>query len=190
MTFLFRKMPDLPLPPEDLVGKIDIELRPETNDLGRYTQRWLVNWGNTAHKAGQNLRIKFSDFENWARENIYQDIVDAGINYVNIDPELEIGPISTGAHTDKIRDFVLLFPILQGGDDTRLTFWQEKGQEVIRSPATDVEDRKLLDLLDWTILSHDCWTLINTNVLHSVENLYSTRINLQISLRNIPWKIY
>ena len=190
MTFLFRKMPDLPLPPQDLIDRVDIDSRPTTNDLGRYTQRWLVNWGDTAHKAGQNLRIKFPEFEDWARENIYKNIVDAGINYVNIDTESETGPISTGAHTDKIRDFVLLFPVLQGGDDTRLTFWQEKGQETVRPPATDVQDGNLLQMLDWITLPSDCWTLINTNVLHSVENLYSTRINLQISLRTTPWNIY
>lgn len=188
MTLLFKVLENLPPPPKKIIDQADLSSRPTSNELGRYTQRWLVNWGNAAPKAGQNLRMKFLEFENWVKSNIHHNIVDAGINYVSIDPVTDRLPMSTGGHTDKIRNYVLLFPILQGGVDTRLTFWQEKDHPIVRPPATDAEDGNKLKMLDFITLPENKWTLTHTNVLHSVENLSSTRINLQISLLYNPWE--
>lgn len=187
MTLLFKVLDHLPVPPKEIIDQVDLTLRPASNDLGRYTQRWLVNWGDTATKAGQNLRMEFLEFENWTKTNIHSDIVDAGVNYVSIDPVADCLPMSTGGHTDKIRNYVLLFPILQGGVDTKLTFWQEKDHPIVRPTATDAEDGNKLKMLDFITLPENKWTLIHTNVIHSVENLLSTRINLQISLLYNPW---
>lgn len=188
MTLLFKVLENLPLPPQHLLDAIDLNLKPHVNDLGRYTQRWLVNWPfPAAGKAGKNLRMKYPEFENWVKENIWHDIVDAGVNYTTIDSTDQV-PMSSGGHTDKIRNYILLYPLLMGGDDTRTVFWQEQGHPLIRPPATDAEDGSKLIMKDWITLPQNCWTMVSGNVIHSVENLYTTRITLQVSLAYNPWK--
>ena len=187
MSFLYKKLTHLPLPPKEIIEGVDLARVPETNEVGLYSQRFLINWGNAAHKASRHLRVKYPEFEQWAKENITNQLLDANAQYVCVDPATDQVPTSTGGHTDKTRDFVLLYPILQGGEDAKLTFWQEIGQDVFRGRWAEAEDGSRLKMIDQIMLPRDSWLLINAGVLHGVENLYSTRINLQISFDKDPW---
>jgi hypothetical protein len=129
-----------------------------------------------------NARIPFPEFENWVKENITFHILDAGINYVTYDDPDNL-PISTGAHTDGTREFVLLWNIEAGGD-AELTFWKEKDQPLYRAPKTPGTDLSKLEFLNKTKLPENKWLLLDARILHSVENLVSTRIGLHISLLN------
>ena len=194
--FTYCIMNNLPLPPQWLIDEIDLDYRPTDQDVDYGTptgynidisvQRHLRNWGDTNPKAVRNKRIPNLKFDSWARENIYKNINDVGINYSIV--ESGAGKCSTGAHTDGTRNYVLLFPITQGGPDAKLHFWKEKDHEVIRPRKTQGEDFDRLILLDKIQLPENCWTLAHTTILHSVEDLFSTRINLQISLNDNPWQ--
>ena len=39
-----------------------------------------------------------------------------------------------------------------------------------------------LDIIDQIEGPYNCWYLVNAHILHSVENLTRTRINVQVSL--------
>ena len=184
MTLLFKIIDHLPVPPQEIINGIDLTLKPVINEYGMNNQRYLKNWNVKNPKAGVNRRIKYPLFDEWVKNNITKDFNDVGINYVYI----EDGPASTGAHTDGTRNFVLLYPILQGGSDAKLTYWQEEGYDILRPWKTQGEDLSKLHKLSEIKLPNNAWVLNHTNVLHSVENLYSTRINLQISLNENPWE--
>jgi len=195
-VFTHRVMDALPPPPQWLIDQIDLLYQPTDQavdygapggyNIGISVQRHLRNWGDTNPKAVRNKRVPHVEFDTWARNNIHNNINDVGINYSIV--ESGSGCCSTGAHTDGTRNYVLLWPITQGGSQAELHFWQEKGCSVIRPWKTQGEDLAQLELLDKIRLPESQWTLAQTNILHSVENLYETRINLQISLNDNPWQ--
>lgn len=85
-------------------------------------------------------------------------------------------------HIDINRKFVMLYNLLDSGGD--FIFWQEEGCPVTRSFL----ERKVQK--DYTKLKEICrfkppvktWYLINSQVVHSVENLSGKRINIQFNL--------
>jgi len=180
---MFLILENVASPPQTLLDKIDRSLRPKKAELGYQTKRICHNWYGRSFNAGVNARIPFIDFENWVKENITFHILDAGINYVTYDDPDNL-PISTGAHTDGTREFVLLWNIEAGGDAAELTFWKEKDQPLYRAPKTPGTDLSKLEFLNKTKLPENKWLLVDARILHSVENLTSTRISLQISFLN------
>lgn len=185
MTFVCKLLPNLQKPPQYLIDKIDLTLKPKKNNVGFYAQRQLKNWYGRNFEAAQNIRIKFCyEYECWVKENIVSEFNDASLNYVDSSDNRT----STGAHTDGTREYALLFNIKTGGPNASLCFWQEIGQDIIRPKATQGEDLSKLTLLSSYIGPTDCWYLIDGRVLHSVENMTDTRINLQVSLNYDPWQ--
>jgi len=180
---MFLILENVASPPQTLLDKIDRSLRPKKAELGYQTKRICHNWYGRSFNAGVNARIPFIDFENWVKENITFHILDAGINYVTYDDPDNL-PISTGAHTDGTREFVLLWNVEAGGDDAELTFWKEKDRPLYRAPKTPGTDFSKLEFLNKTKLPENKWLLVDARILHSVENLTSTRISLQISFLN------
>jgi hypothetical protein len=182
MTFLFKVLDDVPAPPQELIDAVDRQRRPGMSEIGYFHERRLKNWNGFDLPAGVNTRQAYPEFEAWVKQNVTRHIVDAGVNYVSIE---NTGVArSTGAHTDGVRAYVMLWDIELGGPDAELCYWQEKGQPVHRPPKTQGEDLTQLELLDKIRLPRGKWTLVNTTVLHSVENLFETRITLHISLLN------
>lgn len=181
----YKFLPQLPHPPKELLEQIDLTARPKTNTLGSLNQRHLKNWNGRDFAAAQNVRRKFNDeFETWVRENITSDFLDAGLCYVDADENKS----STGAHTDDVRDYVIIYNILTGGPDATLCFWQENGHPIKRPRLTMGEDLAKLTLLESVVAPSHQWYLLDSKVMHSVENLVSARINLQVSLRENLWK--
>jgi hypothetical protein len=182
MTFLYKVLDDVLPPPQWLIDTVDLDKRPDMSEIGYFHTRTLKNWNGYNLPAGVNTRQQHPEFEKWVKENITKHIVDAGVNYVSID-STDIAR-STGAHTDGVREYVMLWDIELGGPDAELCYWQEKGHPLNRPPKTQGEDLTQLEFIDKIRLPRDKWTLVNTTVLHSVENLYSTRITFHISLLN------
>tara|TARA_B110000503_G_scaffold130647_1_gene204274 strand:- start:217 stop:807 length:591 start_codon:yes stop_codon:yes gene_type:complete len=182
---LYKIINDLPAPPQEIIDSIDVTYKPTINDYGLDNQRHLKNWNGKNAIAPVNRRVKHELFETWVKNNITTEFNDCGVNYVL---NVNSGPTSTGGHTDGTRNFVLLYPILQGGEHAMLTFWKEEGHSIIRPRVTWGEDFTKLRMLGQVKLPEGKWLLNHTNVIHSVENLFSTRINLQISLNEHPWK--
>lgn len=174
---------DLPSPPKNLLDQIDTRLRPMKAQLGYQIERICYNWYGRNFKAGVNARIPFPEFEQWVKDNISFHILDAGVNYVVYNDTKNL-PISTGAHTDGTREFVLLWNIASGGPNAELTFWKEKNQSLYRAPKTPGVDLSKLEFIGKTTLPDNKWLLLDARILHSVENLTSTRISLQISFLN------
>jgi len=183
MTFLYKILDDVPAPPQSIIDGVDRNRRPTQMEVGYYHERALKNWYGYNFNAGRNVRVAYPEFEAWVKENISIHITDCGINYVNYN-EPTGGPISTGAHTDGTREYVMLWDIELGGPDAELTYWQARGQSLYRPPKSQGEDLSELIFVDKIRLPRGKWTVVDTRVLHSVENLYSTRMTLHISFLN------
>jgi len=180
---MFQILKNIPAPPQNLIDQVDRSMTPLKSELGYHTERFLKNWHGRDFKAGVNARVPNMEFETWVKENITKHILDAGINYVVYNDKDNL-PISTGAHTDGTREFVMLWNIEHGGDNAELTFWKERDKPLYRAPKTPGTDFSKLEFITKTRLPENNWLLLDTRILHSVENLTSTRISLQISFLN------
>lgn len=186
MVMTYKLLPHLPAPPEEITNSINFStVNPENQDAFPYRRRQLTNWNGRDFEAAMNSRLRLGNhFDQWVRENLVKEFNDACVNYV--DGSLEKS--STGAHCDFTRSYVLIYNIKTGGPNATLCFWQEKGQPLEREPGLQRTDLSQLDLADSIVGPNDCWYIINANVLHGVENLSESRINLQVSLNGNPWQ--
>ena len=179
MTFLYKILDYLPAVPQNIIDAVDLSYQPTPEESFANIQRQVKNWNGHDSIAGINQRIPAAGFDVWAKENISEQFTYSGVNYVIVD-QLR-APITTGAHTDATRDYALFYTLQSGGDTAELHFWQEKDQEMARPRKTYVDDLTQLIRLDSLCLPLYQWVLIRTDVLHSVENLYHNRVQLQLS---------
>ncbi len=125
--------------------------------------------------SNNNVRRHFNEeFTTWIKDNVTEKFQSSNSGVMFFDePQLP--------HTDVTRDFVLLYNIETGGRNSEVCFWQEKGQPLYRERMLAVERGPHLDLVDRIHGPFDCWYIMNTRIIHSVENVSGLRINLQIS---------
>lgn len=185
-------LPHLPHPPALLVKKIDDSFRPAQENFTAESESFLgiqksEDWKNQAYKwiqpmaSNKNKRCHFDpDFLLWIRENITKDFQESNSGVMFFDePQLP--------HTDLTRDYVLLYNLRPGGNKAKLCFWQEAGEELYRERMVTSSRGEHLKLIDSIEGPFNCWYLMNTRILHSVENVDGLRLNLQISFdKNIP----
>ena len=178
----FIKELSLPKPPLNL---IDLA-RSKSSLYAEYQgHRFPLNdWRGESYVAPAIVR-KFFDqkFIDWANENVTTDFDMAGIMTCDGD----LATPSTGAHTDKTRDLALIYTVLPGGDNTSIAFWKEKGFPTYRDRGIPIGDYNSLELIAEYPTPIDCWYLLNSRVLHSVEHMSSSRINLQLSFEGDWW---
>tara|TARA_R110000868_G_scaffold41444_3_gene141688 strand:- start:1618 stop:2229 length:612 start_codon:yes stop_codon:yes gene_type:complete len=186
MEFAYALLPDFPRPPKELTSVVPYsqtlikEDGSSIHEVGTYYQMTQVRDGKLM-KCSSPASIIDKKIDSWLKENIpiIQDWKDTRVNYYI---PMEDTCDSIGVHTDKSKDYILLYNIDIGGPDACLTFWQERGQPLVREKGLIVEDPSLLDKKYEIIGPIDCWYLINSRVLHSVEKVIKPRINIQISM--------
>lgn len=87
-----------------------------------------------------------------------------------------------GPHTDSQRNYTLMYVLECGGADVQTVFYHESGETIVRDNAlmpTNIDAMREIDRIK--ILPHT-WVLLNSRILHSVDNISGTRISLQIGL--------
>lgn len=153
------------------------------------TQAELNNWGDdftsrSLHKDGQVYKSAFphgvfldGDCIAWAQANIISNFND-----IRITSTLP-GHERCGAHTDRTRNYTLMYLLESGGNDHETVFYKEKGvDELIRPNAYRVDDYECLEIISKVSLKIDTWYLLSARVLHSIENIADGRTSIQISL--------
>ncbi len=185
-------LPNLPPPPKWLTEKYCDLQRPASNHFqsheGPYVGlRKREDWKQQSYDwiqpmaSNDNVRRHFDSVcLDWIRQNIVSDFTEKNSGIMFFDqPQLP--------HTDSTRDFVLLYNVETGGEETELCFWQETGFPLFRARMTTASRGENLKKILTLNGPAGSWYLMNTLVLHSVENMTGLRINLQISFeKNIP----
>ena len=186
-SYELYKFLDLPHPPKELIDDIDLDRDPalpqkeKRMELGIFVHRHIKNWQGHDYSAAANIRTKNDAVKQWVLENINSDFVDAGVNYtVPVERPPELAGVSTGAHTDITRDYTLIYLLQTGGDNPPTVFWQEDGEELIRPPKTQGVDFSKLKFIDSVTIPLNTWCIIDSRILHSVENLTSNRVAIQV----------
>lgn len=149
----------------------------KTVNGARQNRRELINGNGLPNIAFPRYHVNH-EFDLWVSENIMNNSSEIGVS-VSGDEGGNLGP-----HTDRRRDHVLMFVVEPGGENCRTVFWQETGQALIRNRFTYIDDYSKLTQLDEVCATPQQWILLNSRIIHSVENINSgqRRINFHISL--------
>lgn len=144
---------------------------------------YLADGSTTISVALPRYRIS-EEFESWCRENISDQWSDAGVSISYNHHRSSVNVI----HTDRTRDFNLLYILEPGGKKPLTKFYQEKNQPVIRPGGTYVEDFRLVEELHSEYLVPGVWYLLDGRILHNVQDLESMRVFLSLGFFTEPFK--
>lgn len=128
----------------------------------------------------QQSRIMGEDWADWVRTNIVKDFIETGVR-VSL-------PVSDthGAHTDPLRKWKLYYLLERGGDSAVTKFYREPGYPIVRDQSDEhvicnnLDVLEEIDCVQWPL---NQWVLLNTMVIHSVENVPNLRYNLTVSIK-------
>ena len=118
----------------------------------------------------------------WIHQHLSDQYTDCGLSVIH-GPDGLLAP-----HTDQTRRFAVLYTFDTGGADVRTAFYQEHGYPVereLREFGTDYDRLKQVHTVQFPLRT---WVIMNTNVLHSVENLVSDRVQIQFGLNSVNSK--
>ena len=116
----------------------------------------------------------------WIHQHLTNQYTDCGLSVIH-GPDGLLAP-----HTDQTRRFAILYMFDTGGADVRTAFYQEHGYPVERELREFGTDYSKLNEVHAVQFPLRTWVIMNTNVLHSVENLVSDRIQIQFGLNEVP----
>lgn len=117
---------------------------------------------------------------NWIHTHLSDQYTDCGLSVIH-GPDGLLAP-----HTDQTRRFAILYTFEAGGPDVRTAFYQEDGFTLERELRIFGTDYSVLKEVDAIQIPLRTWVVMNTNVLHSVENLVGDRIQIQFGLNALP----
>jgi hypothetical protein len=179
---------NLPCIPQDLIDSIPDEMGPanraasttySTVEEQMYATRSLRLDGSTARHV-RNVRYILPDpFQEWIYQNIAQNALECTITI----GDAYCGHI--GPHTDRARNFALLYVLEAGGSRVLNSFWQQKNHPVLRPRATLVDDYDQLVLLAQCHYGCRQWVIMDSRILHSVENISTSRVAIQIAFDDL-----
>ena len=166
MTYVFY--PDLPALPA-------LPINPSTETFHQYLTI-SCNRNNTPVANTVCTRHTINpDIVEWVKQNISQEFHAIGLNCQGTDT----GGVAI-PHTDRTRNWTLIWLTDTGGVDASTVFWQEQGFDIERDPGYYPKSYDDLTELETHVLEPGRWILLNAKVIHSVEKLQSVRKAIQI----------
>jgi hypothetical protein len=174
---MYYRILDLPPIPQDL---IDMTLDSVDNSgLSHYLTSIMRPMSSSNKKYPRTVLPP--QVESWLRENIIADAAKYEIA-VSVDDN---GAERLFPHTDRAREYTLMYLLQSGGENHRTVFYESKTiKNIDRMMTFDYNDLVEVDSITVPIKK---WTILNAQEIHSVENIPYTRIAIQISIEHNPW---
>jgi hypothetical protein len=161
-----------PLPPH-LCKLADPLSYPRSNTRLAYCERN----GEIIQEADYRVFPVGAELTQWIVDNISPVCTDARMSFHG---GFHRGPTTVGPHSDRKRNIRLLYIIDTGGPEVDTVFWQEADKPLHREPATVACSYQDLTEVGRYRLAAGDWALIDTTVIHSVENIQGLRKTLQV----------
>jgi hypothetical protein len=173
--FYYKILNKLPPLPNKFISKLPNSFN---NDVLRdYPPRPYTIGDKTFDSVTQtHYQITHQPIIDWIGENITPNYNDIGFRHVDGSPARRV----ITPHTDKTRNYALIYTLETGGGE--LVFWKEKNKPILRTDRFNLHEYDNLTELDRVYVPEKSWYILNTMVIHSVENMSSPRIQLQLSL--------
>ena len=120
-----------------------------------------------------------SILEDWVKNNICSDYINLGLSSADPAGATDI----QGPHVDLSRDAVLHWIYNTGGPNVETVFYQQEGYDLVQPSRNNYPNSyDSLTEVDRYCMKPGTWHILNTRIMHSVENLKSERLTLQIGL--------
>ena len=142
--------------------------------------RQLTKQGHAIEMVRIPRYVVGDEFDQWVRENLVTEFTAATIAISHNGNGGSVGP-----HTDRWRNFVLIYLVQTGGDQARTNFFQQQGYPLIRDKFAIVDDYDSLELVESFQLPLNQWVILNGRILHTVDQIDHVRIAFQIELLNL-----
>jgi hypothetical protein len=168
----------LPVVPEELL-KYDFDIEDYFFGLRepRICTKNGVNFNGGLHRR-QGIN---EDLSAWLKDNIISDWHSAGFGR-------DVAPCN-GPHVDRSARYKLFYLIEPGGSNVETVFWEPKNNQC--SFTTDTmffNNYDDLERVDTFVLKPNQWAIFYGSYnIHSVENIESTRVTLQLGLQKDPY---
>jgi hypothetical protein len=200
MTFIYSFL-DLPQLPSSIIDAANTALitrqresrvNPKLLDqpgFTEYSNRSVITDDGKQLKNAASHRYWISEeFEEWVRLHFKQDPVGCGVNIFDVLTNSVVAP-----HVDPNRNFSIHYLLESGGTDVSTVWWQEKNKPLDRTELKNnfnlsdtITDYSKLQKIAKVCIPPHRWICMNTNILHSVENMLTPRISIQISRNTFP----
>lgn len=151
------------------------------SDFGdEYKYRDLFKDGKIYKTAFNNCRYLSQLAYKWVLENISKNAKDSRISFTL--PNLE----RCGPHVDSTRDYTLMYVLKPGGQGHETVFYREKEHDdLIRPLRYTVDHYDSVERIGGIQIPIQTWVLLNSRVLHSVENIGEGRVSIQCAFDDI-----
>lgn len=184
----YKILDHLPHPPKKFLDIADEYLK--NNDWGhdplnlaeKYKDRVLLRNGESVGFTFHHYHELDEEFVEWAHKEIHPDAFDCGIRFLDGKPGPFLGP-----HTDIRRDISIMYVLDHGGADVETVWYQEEGHDVVRGRSVHANDYSKLDVVDRVRFPERTWVILNTLILHGVENVTGVRTAFQLSANEDIW---
>jgi hypothetical protein len=89
-------------------------------------------------------------------------------------------------HTDSRNRgrYCISYLLDSGGDDVETIWWQENGKDITRDPWSHSFNMNDLTMIERTIFPTNCWNIMRTDVLHSVQYITTSRIAISVGFND------
>ena len=186
MMEYIRIMEDLPSIPEHMVAEA-LRLAEDNSGFQSFTVATDADWGKdkltaSAKKGGKRQpKIELEgEIRDWVRANIAD-----GFHEVSIRKTIEEGD-HNHPHTDRTRNWVLIYLLEAGGDDHRTVFYESADQ--VYTPGQLWPDYEGLTEVASAKLPLNKWAFLSSHHPHSVENIPGCRIAIQVGFWDDPFQ--
>jgi hypothetical protein len=187
-------------PPPDWLIQQGLSADPEGNSVLNKQRGWgstlsariLTKNGKTYPTTPLIAQLLGPTARQWAETDIYKEGTITDIRYTHSPSSGN----SVGPHRDVTRNYAMIFLLSAGGNNVTTTWYTERnGNAVsINNSVTDqatglvatVNDYSLIEQIGKVIIPDGVWFIINTTILHSVENIVSSRCSIQIGFDEFP----
>jgi hypothetical protein len=183
--YTYKLLPHLPQIPQELLDQVysvatsaqkDITLNPT---IPEFSKRVITKDGKQFPSTYTRRFNLTPEVQNWIRENIVETWTECSISRTLSDVSSCHAP-----HTDKTRNCILMYVLEPGGEDCFTAWYQEKGHPIERPGRLlyTVNDFDKLVYVDKVKLPVKQWAIINTEIIHGVENITQDRLVIHVGL--------
>jgi len=184
-TYKFCNFSDLP-----------VELETQVYDLVNSDALIKIDYNKNLNKEYiKNGEIKKSlalyqyESSNSINDWVYENIANLGVTNIRCSKSGGNGDKEKrdfrGPHTDSQRNYTLMYLLENGGNNVETAFYHENGETIVRDNALAPTNMDSMIELDRVNIPLRRWIVLNSRILHTVENIETDRISLQIGLSTV-----
>jgi hypothetical protein len=185
----YKILKDLPTPPDEFLALANQHAEAKTWGVDlhglhqKYADRVVLKDGEKVGFTFHYYQQLNEEFTKWCQDNIHPDAFDCGVRFCDGNRGPYLAP-----HTDIKRDIAIMYLLDPGGEDAETFWYQEEDQDIVRGRKVHANDYSKLSIVDSVKFPTNTWVILNTLILHGVENVTGVRTALQLSANTNIWE--